>query len=157
LATAAPAGAADELLGRFHTWDAVATTQGKSKLCYVAGLPTKSEGKYDRRGEASVLVAHWPDQKRFRVLTINAGYEYKKDSTVTVRIDDRRFTLFTKGDTAWTESAAADSTVVGFMKAGQIMTVTGVSARGTETVDTYDLTGMTRAVETIDKACGVEG
>src|SRR5690606_37852860 len=113
-------------------------------------------GKYDRRGEASVLVAHWPDQKRFRVLTINAGYEYKKDSTVTVRIDDRRFTLFTKGDTAWTESAAADNTVVGFMKAGATMTVTGVSSRGTETVDTYDLAGMTAAVETIDKACGAE-
>ena len=155
LAAASPAGAVDELLDRFQAWDAVATTQGKSKVCYVASLPIKSEGDYERRGEASVLITHWPDQKRFSVLTVNAGYEYKKDSTVTLRIDNNhRFTLFTKGETAWTESPAADNTVAGYMRAGQRMMVTGVSARGTETVDTYDLSGITAAMREIDKACG---
>jgi Invasion associated locus B (IalB) protein len=155
--TAAGAAAADqEMLGKFEAWDAVATTEGKAKLCYVAGLPKKSEGKYDKRGEASVLVTHWPGQKRFNVVTVNAGYDYKKDSTVTVKIGSHSFTLFTKGDTAWTESPAADGTVVGYMKAGETMTVTGESSRGTQTTDTYDLSGMTAAIGAIDKACGVK-
>ena len=156
LTAAGAAAAAQDMLGKFEAWDAVATTEGKAKLCYVAGLPKKSEGKYDKRGEASVLVTHWPGQKRFNVLTINAGYDYKKDSTVTVKIGSHVFTLFTKGDTAWTESPAADNTVVGYMKAGEIMTVTGEFSRGTQTTDLYDLSGMTAAMGAIDKACGVK-
>jgi hypothetical protein len=156
LGVAGSAFAAQEMLGTFKAWDAVTTSDGKSKLCYVAGLPKKSEGKYEKRGEASVIVTHWPQQKRFNVLTINAGYEYKKDSTVTVKIGSHSFTLFTKGDSAWTESPAADSTVVGYMKAGETMIVTGESSRGTETTDTYDLSGMTAAMGAIDKACGVK-
>jgi hypothetical protein len=156
LAAAGAVLAADEVLGKFEAWDAVATTDGKAKYCYVAGLPKKSEGKYDKRGEASVIVTHWPGQKRFSVFTVNAGYDYKKDSAVTVKIGGRSFTLFTKGDTAWTESAAADNTVVGFMKAGETMTVTGESARGTQTTDIYDLSGMTAAMGAIDKACGAK-
>jgi hypothetical protein len=156
LMAAGAAAAGQEMLGKFEAWDAVTTTEGKNKLCYVAGLPKKSDGKYDKRGEASVLIAHWPGQKRFNVLTINAGYEYKKDSTVTVRIGSHSFTLFTKGDSAWTESPAADNTVVGYMKAGEVMTVTGQSSRGTQTVDFYDLSGMTAAMGAIDKACGAK-
>ncbi|HVO17465.1 MAG TPA: invasion associated locus B family protein [Alphaproteobacteria bacterium] len=153
---AGPAGAADEVLGKFGAWDAVATTQGKSKLCYVAGLPQKSEGRIDKRGEASVIVSHWPAQRRFNVVEINAGYEFKKDSDVTVKIGDRSFRLFTKGTSAWTESAAADEAVAGFMKAGSTMIVTGETARGARITDIYDLSGMTAAIAAIDKACGVK-
>jgi len=153
---AGPAGAAEELLGKFHDWDAVATTQGKSKLCYVAGLPQKSEGKYDKRGEASIIISHWPAQRRFNVVEINAGYEYKKDSDVMVQIGERNFRLFTKGSSAWTESPAADEAVTGFMKAGTTMSVTGISARGAKTVDIYDLSGITAAMAAIDKACGAK-
>jgi len=153
---AGPAGAADEVLGKFGAWDAVATTQGKAKLCYVAGLPQKSEGRVDKRGETSIIISHWPAQKRFNVVEINAGYEYKKDSDVTVRIGDRSFRLFTKGTGAWTESAAADEAVSGFMKAGSTMTVIGESSHGVKTTDTYDLSGMTAALAAIDKACGTK-
>ena len=156
LTAAGAAWAGQDMLGRFEAWDAVSATEGKDKLCYVAGLPKKSEGDYNKRGEASVLVTHWPGQKRFDVITINAGYTYKKDSTVTLKIGSHSFTLFTKGDTAWTESPAADKTVVGYMKAGETMTVTGESSRGTQTVDTYDLSGMTAAMGAIDKACGAK-
>jgi hypothetical protein len=154
--TAGPVGAADEVLGKFGAWDAVATTQGKAKLCYVAGLPQKSEGRVDKRGETSLIISHWPAQKRFHVVEVNAGYEYKKDSDVTVKIGDRSFRLFTKGTGAWTESAADDEAVSGSMKAGSTMTVTGETARGVKTTDTYDLSGMTAALAAIDKACGTK-
>jgi hypothetical protein len=153
---AGPAGAADEVLGKFGAWDAVATTQGKARLCYVAGLPTKSEGRIDKRGESSIIISHWPAQKRFNVVEVNAGYEYKKDSDVTLRIGEHNFRLFTKGATAWTESAAADEAVSGYMKAGATMMVTGENARGVKTIDTYDLSGMTAAMGAIDKACNAK-
>ena len=149
------AQAEDEVLGTFERWDAVATTEGKTKLCYVASLPEKEEGDYERRGEVSVLIAHWPAQKRFNVVTVNAGYPYKDDSTVSAQIGGASFRLYPKGESAWTESAAADRRLVAAMKGGATMIVTGVSSRGTETKDTYSLSGVTAALGAIDKACGV--
>ena len=105
--------------GQFEAWDAIATTEGKAKLCYIAGLPQKTEGKYDKRGEVSLIISHWPAQKRFNVVEINAGYDYKKDSDATVQIGSHSFKLFTKGTSAWTDSAQADQALVAATKAGQ--------------------------------------
>ena len=153
---ALPAGAADEVLGKFESWDAIASTDGKAKLCYVAGLPQKSEGDYTKRGEASLIISHWPAQKRFYVVEINAGYDYKKGSDATVQIGGHSFRLFTKDASAWTESPQADSALVAAMKAGASMTVVGESSRGTKTTDVYDLSGVTAAIGAIDKACDVK-
>jgi Invasion associated locus B (IalB) protein len=40
------------------------------------------------------------------------------------------------------------------LKAGKQMIVRGTSSRGTETTDTYSLSGFTAALAAIDKACG---
>jgi len=39
------------------------------------------------------------------------------------------------------------------MKRGNKLKVTGTSSRGNKTVDTYSLTGFTKAMQSIDKAC----
>ncbi|MGE5146341.1 MAG: hypothetical protein ACM3N5_06300, partial [Candidatus Eiseniibacteriota bacterium] len=47
LTAAGAAWAGQDVLGKFEAWDAVSTTEGKNKLCYIASLPKKSAGKYD--------------------------------------------------------------------------------------------------------------
>jgi len=54
---------------------------------------------------------------------------------------------------AWSEGPATDRRIVAAMKAGRTMTVTGISSRGTRTVDTYDLTGVTAALKKIGELC----
>ena len=46
-----------------------------------------------------------------------------------------------------------DGALVESMRAGVEMTVRGTSARGTDTTDTYSLSGVTAAMGEIDKAC----
>lgn len=147
---------ADEIvtLGTFNDWTAYQTTQAGKKLCYMASVPTKTQGKYKKRGDIFAMVDHRPAEKKFDTVSIRAGYRYKEDSTVTVKIGSQTFDLFTNGDTAWAFDAAGDRALVRAMKKGRKMIVKGVSSRGTKTTDTFSLLGFTAAHRAIDKACG---
>lgn len=145
-------GAETKLLGKFAGWDAAATGAGKSRTCYISSLPSKSSGKYRKRGEASITIAHWPKRRRFDEVTVVAGYRYKKKSEVAVLIGGTGFRLFTQGGKAWAY-AGDDAKLVRAMKAGASMRVTGVSGKGTRTVDTYSLKGIAKALAAIGKAC----
>ena len=153
LITASPGVTAQtRLIGKFAGWDAAASGAGKDRTCYISSLPSKSKGKYNKRGEASLTIAHWPNRRRFNEVTVVAGYRYKKKSEVAVLIGGASFRLFTKGQRAWAY-AGDDAKLVRAMKAGASMIVSGVSGRGTRTVDTYSLKGITKALAAIAKAC----
>ena len=153
LMTASTGVAAEiKLIGKFASWDAAAGGIGKSRTCYISSLPSKSKGKYKKRGEASITIAHWPNRRRFNEVTVVAGYRYKKKSEVAVLIGGTGFRLFTRGERAWAY-AGDDAKLVHAMKAGASMIVTGISGKGTRTVDTYPLKGITKALAAIGKAC----
>jgi hypothetical protein len=42
------------------------------------------------------------------------------------------------------------------MRRGSTMTVTGMSSKGTQTTDTFSLSGFSKAYEAIGKACNVK-
>ena len=150
---ASPGVAAEtKLIGKFAGWDAAAGGTGKNRTCYISSLPGKSKGKYSKRGEVSITVAHWPNRRRFNEITVVAGYRYKKKSEVAVLIGRTGFRLFTGGGRAWAY-AGDDAKLVRAMKAGASMIVSGVSSRGTRIVDTYSLKGITKALAAIAKAC----
>ena len=156
-AAVSPAGAAEkpDLLVGFKDWIGYKTTQGGNQLCYMASEPKRDEGTYTIRGNIYAIVSHRPAARSSNVVSIHAGYTYKKKSEVTLKIGDKSFTLFTDGDAAWAKSVADDQAMVAAMKAGTRMVVRGVSSRGTKTKDTYSLLGFTRVHGAIGAACGV--
>lgn len=157
LAVAAPAFAENgKFLGNFKTWEANTSKVGGGRVCFLSSLPKKSEGKYKKRGEVSVIVTHWPGRKRFHEVSVVAGYTYKKDSKLEMLIDGARFDLYTDADRAWRYSSREDRELTQAMRKGTTMVVTGVSARGTKTIDTYSLSGFTAAHNAINKACGAK-
>ena len=146
--------AAGELIDLFGDWQAFTDVDGQSKrLCHAATIPTKSVGKYKKRGAAYVMVAHFPADKQFDVVSIEAGYTYKPGAEVTVRIDQLTFKLAVDGSTAWARTPKEDRALVRALKAGKGLIVEGVSSRGTKTTDTYSLKGSTGALKAIDRAC----
>jgi invasion protein IalB len=142
-------------IGRYGAWQALTFEEGDSKGCYVFSEPTQMEGKYNTRGKVYTLVTHRPGSKQLNVVTIIAGYAYKPDSEVVVEIGEETFNLFTDKGTAWTPTPDSDQRMVDAMKNGSEMKVHGVSARDTETVDTYSLQGFTKAYTAINEACGL--
>lgn len=152
----AAAAAAADLIDAFNDWSAFAGTENGMKFCYVGSEPKKEAGDYKQRDEVYMLITHRPADNAFDVVSVTAGYAYKKGSEVTVTIGGESFQLFTDGGLAWAPDAKADKALVAAMRKGASMTVAGTSARGTATTDTYSLAGFTAAHQAASKACGVK-
>ena len=148
-----PAAAQVKTLGTFQDWIAYQTSQGGKRICYIVSTPKKDEGNYSKRGDILTMVTHRPASKSFNVVSLHAGYKYKKGSTAEVTIGGAKFTLFTNAETAWANDTADDKALVKNMRAGAKMIIRAKSWRGTETKDTYSLLGFTAAIRAINKAC----
>lgn len=152
------ATAAEKSLGVFKGWEAYSFDEGGKKVCVVWSKPSKSEGKYTKRGDVRVFIAHrtWAKPKRVNEISFEAGYTYKKDVEAKVSIDGKKFGLFTDGDTAWNRAIQDDLAMAKAMRVGKRLVIQSVSSRGTKTKDTYVLFGFTAAHNAINKACNVK-
>jgi len=138
-------------LGTFGDWEAY--RDPREGFCYAGSKPKKEEGRYTQRGDVFVLVTHRPKEKSYNVVSFEAGYAFKEGAEATATIGAQAFALFGHGEQAWTKDANGDAQLVKAMRAGATMVVKGTSARGTATTDTYSLTGISAALDAIDKAC----
>lgn len=143
-----------EELGQFSDWQAYSYEQSGAKRCTMASQPQSDEGNYSRRGPIWSFVMHRPDEGSTGEVGFHMGYPLKSGSLVSVKIGSHNFSLFTSGEGAyaWPEDEAG---FIAAMRAGSEMVVKGTSARGTETTDTYSLSGFTAANRAINEACGV--
>jgi hypothetical protein len=141
-------------IGVFDDWLAYSYDAADSKVCYISSTPKASEPKNAKRDPAFFLVTHMPGRKppvKGEVSTI-IGYPFKEGEIVKLSIDEQNYEMFSKGDTAWVDTGS-DKKVVAAMKAGKSLKIEGTSWRGTRTVDTYSLIGISAALGAIDKAC----
>ena len=136
-------------------WAAYVFAGEKGKICYIASAPKKQKGRYKKknRGQPYALVTNRPAENIKGEVNFIAGYNYKQNSSVEVRINKKTFDLFTQQDGAWSREPSVDAKLVKAMKNGNRMTVIGTSSRGTKTTDTYSLSGFTAVKKRIDKAC----
>lgn len=148
-------GAAAEevtVIGSSGKWSAYSLTEDGNRVCYMASEPVSEKGNYTKRGQVFALVTHRPADKTFNVVSIVPGYSYKENSTVDVRIGNKKYTLYTWGNRAWAQDAD-DAKIVDAMVRGSTMVIKGYSERGTLTTDTYSLSGFTATRNMINKAC----
>lgn len=134
-------------------WSAHQESEGSSSVCFMVSEPQKKQGKYKKRDMVTLAVTHRPASDSKNVVSIQAGYTYKKDSDVHVKIDAKSFVLFADKDYAFAEDDKSDNQLVKAMIAGSKLIVKGTSSRGTLTTDTYSLKGFTAAYRAIEKAC----
>jgi invasion protein IalB len=143
-------------LGGAEGWEAYSDNEKNGKVCYLIGEPSKSEPAGAKRGKIFASITHRPGERIANEVGFNAGYLFKEGSDAELLVDGRKFSLFTKKDTAWGRDAATDRAVVEALAKGKQATIKGVSGRGTETTDIYSLAGFSQALQQIDKACGVK-
>ncbi|MBR6663997.1 MAG: hypothetical protein IKL33_04135 [Alphaproteobacteria bacterium] len=145
---------APQVLGEYGDWVAYYYRDNAGAVCYMASTPKKDEGKYTKRGDIYAVITHRPNENSFNVVNFNAGYNFKKDTKVEVKIGAKTFDkLFTSGDKAWTTNEKTDKEMVEAMKRGSRMVVHGTSSKGTKTKDTYSLNGFSNAYRAISNKC----
>ncbi len=132
------------------------------KVCFIVSKPTNSEA---RRNGQVVTVSR--SEIRFHISVIPgqgiagepswlAGYPLKPDGAVKIEIGNETFAMFpdesVHPEYAW-PNPSDDQNLIAAMKRGADAVVTGVSKRGTTTIDTFSLRGFTAAVEKAEELC----
>lgn len=133
-----------------NAWGAYTHSGSSGKICYVLSIPTQKEPADRDHGDVFFMLAKHPGQKNNLEPQFTVGYPFADDSKVTLNIDGKKFSMFTKGSNAWMENPAEEATVVAAMRAGSKMSLTGQSRRGTQTNYAYSLSGVTASLKEID-------
>lgn len=148
--------ASPERIGNYRSWVALEQRTTAGKVCYMYAEPRSMKGRYTKRGEVYAEILHAPAEGRRNEVLFVAGYTFKKNSTVKIDIDGRKFALFTDKGLAWTAGPDEDRALVRAMRNGRRMVVRGRSTRGTLTTDTYSLMGFTDAYRKVSRACNLK-
>ncbi|MGF1660801.1 MAG: invasion associated locus B family protein [Rubrimonas sp.] len=147
-----------ERAGAQRDWSVFAVGEGAERVCWIVSKPKKWEARRGgarvdaSRGDIYLMVANRPAQNVRDEVSLVVGYPLKPDSTVRLDIGSDSFALFVENDTAWSQPAD-DARVVASMKRGVEAVATGVSARGTTTIDTFSLLGFTAALDQAAALC----
>ena len=143
-----------KMLGKEKYWKAYSTKLNKTKTCFITSEPIKTEGKFNinNRGKPYVFVTNIKNGANHEV-SIKAGFNFKKNKEVIFDVDGKKTRLFPVDDRAWSESTKIDRFLVQSMRKGKKLTVTGTSNPGNKIIDTYSLSGFTKALRLIDKSC----
>jgi hypothetical protein len=144
------------LIAEHGDWAAYMFMENDSKVCYMVSQPKKTSGNYTKRGDVFALITHRPAEKSKNVFSYIAGYSYKSGSEATITVNNQNFRLFTQDDSAWAQDEVTDNKITDAIKRGNSLMIKGVSARGTETVDTFGLNGSSSAYKAISSECGVK-
>lgn len=129
------------------------------KECWAVSAPKETVNTKDgrevavRRGDILLMTFFRPAAQVSGQLAFTGGYPFAKGSTVSMNIDGTVFELFTDGEWAWAASAAEDAKIVAALKRGSNAVLTARSGRGTQTKDSFSLSGFTAAVEDAEKRC----
>lgn len=155
----ASAAQLSESVGGSKAWSVFKQGSGGSRLCWIVSQPEQSRalrgGKpvSANRGDIYLNVAIRPGAGIKNEVSMTAGYPLRESSSVRVKIGNDTFEMFTEGDTAWADSPESDEKIVAAMRRGVTAEVTGVSTRGTTTIDRYSLSGFTAALSEARSLC----
>lgn len=159
MTTAAPAQEKVQAAGANRDWAVYEAGGGADRMCWVLSTPKRSVARRGgstvsvNRGEIYLTVAMFPATDTMNEVSTVIGYPFREGSSVEVRVGSDSFSMFTEGEKAWLADAATDQRMVAAMKAGVEATLTGVSSRGTTTIDTYSLIGFTAALDEAARLC----
>lgn len=154
LASAAVAQSQAQNLGTFRYWTAWKGSDANGVMCYISSTPQTTKPDGVRRSPIHFLVIHRQGLGTKNEVQTLIGYPYNtSNSKASASVDGQVYAMVTEGEAGWLASTEDEPQFVSALKAGTRLVVRGTSQRGTDTEDTYDLSGVTAAMNEIDKAC----
>lgn len=161
LALSALPAAADpaNLLGVFGNWTAYSSGSGSSLTCFATSKPRATRPTNVRRGDIYLMVSDWPGRKVKAEPQIVYGYPAREGGAAALGIGPDKFTFFMRNNgkegSGWLQALNDNSRLITDMQGGVSAVASGISQRGTKTVDTYSLSGFNDALTKIHAVCGM--
>jgi len=148
-------GAEPTLIGQFGTWGAYTATPNGKRVCFALAKPTTSKTNPPNRPRdpAYAFVSTRPAEKVSNEVSIMIGYTLKPGSESTLQVGGASYAMYTQGDGLWIKNAAEEDQMVQAMRRSADAVVKGISAKGTETTDTFSMKGLSQALDRIAQDC----
>jgi len=154
-APAAAGGAEPQLIGQFGTWGAYVANPNGKKVCFALAKPASSKTNPPNRPRdpAYAFISTRPTEKVVNEVSVMIGYTLKPGSESTLEVGGASYAMYTQGDGLWIKNAAEEERMVEAMRKASDLTVKGVSAKGTQTTDTFALKGLAQALDRLAQDC----
>ncbi len=148
-------GTEPTLIGQFGPWGAYSATPNGKRVCFALAKPTTSKTNPPNRPRdpAYAFVSTRPAEKVSNEVSIMIGYMLKPGSELTLEVGGASYAMYTQGDGLWIKNAAEEDQMVQAMRRSADATVKGMSAKGTETTDTFSMKGLSQALDRIAQDC----
>jgi hypothetical protein len=148
-------GAEPTLVGQFGTWGAYTAAPNGKKVCFALAKPASSKTNPPNRPRdpAYAFVSTRPAEKVVNEVSIMIGYALKPGSESTLEVGGGTFAMYTQGDGLWIKNAAEEEKMVEAMRKSPEVVVKGMSAKGTETIDTFSTKGLAQALDKLAQDC----
>jgi len=124
--------------------------------CWGVSAPKETVNTRDgkpaqvRRGDILLFITYEKGAKG--QISFTGGYPFAPDSTVALDVSGTKFDLFVDGEWAWA-AEGEDEKIIGALKSGSSAVLTAHSAKGTQTQDTFSLSGFSAALDEATKRC----
>ena len=152
---AAAGGAEPTLIGQFGSWGAYSAMPNGKKVCFALAKPASSKTNPPNRPRdpAYAFVSTRPAEKVVNEVSIMIGYQLKPGSESAIEVGGANYAMYTQGDGLWIKNAAEEERMVDAMRKAPNAIVKGVSAKGTETSDTFSMKGLAQALDRLAQDC----
>lgn len=150
----APAMAASpQLMGTFGDWKVYAVEGSNTRDCYVQAVPKVRSPDGLRRDPGSMFVTHHAGRAAMPEIAVSLGFPLRTGSSHSLQIGGRSFMVYGKGENGWPQNDGDQGRIVELMKAGQQLTIVALTGRGHRNIDTFSLTGFTKAWDLASRNC----
>lgn len=154
-APAAAGSAEPTLLGQFGPWGAYTASPNGKKVCFALAKPASSKTNPANRPRdpAYAFISTRPAEKVSNEVSIMIGYQLKPGYESTLDVGGAKFAMYTQGDGLWIKNAAEEERLVEALRKAGDVTVKGLSAKGTETIDSFSMKGLAQALDKVAQEC----
>ena len=142
------------LLGQYGEWGAYTASPGGKKVCFAISKPTSADHTAESAAKSVYMfISTRPADKVANEVSIIVGYPFKPGTEASATVGSTPFALYTQQDGAWIKNAANEANMVAAMRSGETAVVKGVSAKGTQSTDSYTLKGVSQALDRVAQEC----
>jgi|SRR6516164_5848178 clan AA aspartic protease (TIGR02281 family) len=140
------------LLAQFGMWGVYIASPGGKKHCFVLAKATTSESSLPlpNRKPVFMFITTRPADKVTNEISLNIGYAASK---ATAQIAGSSFALYTQEDGAWIKNRNEEVKMLNAMRGADNAVIKGISAKGTQSIDTFTLQGLGQALDRTDQEC----
>ena len=140
-------------IAKFKDWETIVVSSETAKLCFAQSKPVLQSPKNNAR-EARLFISFRPNEKITDEVSITSGYEYNVQNTILAKSGKNKIKFdISKDNFAWITNNKIEKKMIGVMKKGSRIMITGYNESGSQTIDHYSLMGFTKAYNSAKKNC----